>query len=130
MAGIRSAHAAVYSVTLEEGEYDVCYMFQVFMQFLSSLEDNIGKISGPVKVFIPSGGITDGSVIVKLSVVFLNGENESAKAYKSALTGNSPSSVYGTYDAYVDPATFATATTANPSQGKTGHVLHGHLCLI
>ena len=105
-------------------------MFQVFMQFLSALEDNIGKISGPVKVFIPTGGITDGSVNVKLSVMFLNGESESAKAYKSALTGNSPSGVYGTYDAYVDPATFATETAANPSQGKTEHVMPGPSALL
>ncbi|KAL3135556.1 hypothetical protein ABBQ38_006034 [Trebouxia sp. C0009 RCD-2024] len=85
--------------------------------FLSTLEANILKISGPVKVFIPSGGITDGSVNVKLSVVFLNGQSESAMAYKSALTGNNASSIYGSYDAYVDPATFTTETTANPSQG-------------
>ena len=76
------------------------------------------KISGPVKVFIPSGGITDGSVNVQLSVVFLNGEDNSAKAYKSALTGKTASSVYGSYDAYVDPATFRTETTTNPSQGR------------
>lgn len=101
------------------------------MQFLSTLEGNILKISGPVKVFIPSGGITDGSVNVQLSVVFLNGEEESAKAYKNALTGSSASSVYGSYDAYVDRATFDTETTANPSHGKDGCVIRDapHFCL-
>ncbi|KAL3158731.1 hypothetical protein ABBQ32_011461 [Trebouxia sp. C0010 RCD-2024] len=92
--------------------------------FTSTLEANILKISGPVKVFIPSGGITDGSVNLKLSVVFLNGHIESATAYKSALTGSSASSVYGSYDAYVDPATFTTETTANPTQGSSGAAHH------
>ncbi len=103
------------------------------MQFLNTLEENIAKISGPVRVFIPTGGITDGSVNVKLSVVFLNGETDSAKAYKSALTGDNASSVYGTYDAYVDPRTFATETTANPttaspSQGKNWTHVMRNVC--
>lgn len=105
---------------LEDDECCMCLHAHVLMQFTSTLEANILKISGPVKVFIPSGGITDGSVNLKLSVVFLNGHIESATAYKSALTGSSASSVYGSYDAYVDPATFTTETTANPTQGK-GH---------
>lgn len=111
------AKAAVYCMTLQEDECCTYLHAHVVMQFLSTLEANILKISGPVKVFIPSGGITDGSVNVKLSVVFLNGQSESAMAYKSALTGNNASSIYGSYDAYVDPATFTTETTANPSQG-------------
>ena len=80
--------------------------FPVFVQFLSTLEVNIKRVSGPVKMSIPKGGITDASVLVQTSVVFLNGKNESAKAYKSALTGSSASNVYGSYNAVVDPYTF------------------------
>ena len=90
----------------------------MFVQFLSTLEANIKRVSGPVKVSIPKGGITDGSVLVQTSVVFLNGEDECAKAHKSALTGSSASSVYGSYSAVVDPHTFHTDSTANPEQGK------------
>ena len=82
------------------------------------MEANLKRVSGPVRVSIPKGGITDGSVLVQTSVVFLNGKNESAQAYKSALTGSSASSVYGSYNAVVDPYTFQTDFTANPEQGK------------
>ena len=94
------------------------YHLSSVVQFLSTLEGNIKKISGPVKVSIPKGGVTDGSVLVPTSVVFLNGNDDSAKAYKSAVAGSSASSVYGAYDAVVDPNTFQTDTTANPEQDK------------
>ena len=66
---------------------------------------------------IPKGGITDGSVNVETSVVFLNGNDDSAKAYKTAVTGTNASSVYGSYAAVVDPYTISTDTTSNPGNG-------------
>ena len=90
----------------------------MFVQFLSTLEANIKRVSGPVTVSIPKGGITAGSVLVQTSVVFLTGKDDSAEAYKSALTGSSASNVYGSYNAVVDPHTFQTDSTTNPEQGK------------
>lgn len=122
-------HVICLAITLSADYSDsACFFFcrrhlhaspsRVFVQFLSTLEANLKRVSGPVRVSIPKGGITDGSVLVQTSVVFLNGKDESAKAYKSALTSSNPSSVYGSYNAVVDPYTFQTDSTANPEQGK------------
>ena len=99
------------------------------VQFVSTLEANIQKISGPITVSIPKGGVTDGSVNVQTSVVFLNGNDDSAKAYKTAVTGTGASSVYGSYAAVVDPNTISTDTTSNPGNGayKIG-MLFKHAC--
>ncbi len=79
---------------------------------------NIQKLSGPVSVSIPNGGITAGSVNVQTSVVFLNGDADSVEAYKSAMRSSS-SSVFGTFAATVDPNTISESNTTNPQAGRT-----------
>jgi len=106
------------------------------LQFSSTLQTNIEKLSGPVQASIPIGGITSGSVNVQTSVVFLNGNSGSVEAYKSAMTSSS-SSVFGSYAAEVDANTISQSTTSNPTSGESDltsgeafsplHVLHEEL---
>ncbi|DBA66831.1 TPA: hypothetical protein ACH3X2_001966 [Trebouxia sp. C0005] len=85
--------------------------------FLTTLSNNIEKLSGPIQVSIPNGGITPGSVNVQTSVVFLNGDADSVEAYKSAMRSSS-SSVFGTFAAVVDPNTISESNTTNPQSGR------------
>ncbi|KAA6419696.1 MAG: hypothetical protein FRX49_10420 [Trebouxia sp. A1-2] len=86
--------------------------------FLTTLSNNIEKLSGPIQVSIPNGGITPGSVNVQTSVVFLNGDADSVEAYKSAMRSSS-SSVFGTFAAVVDPNTISESNTTNPQSGSS-----------
>ncbi|DBB01964.1 TPA: hypothetical protein ACH3X1_000553 [Trebouxia sp. C0004] len=85
--------------------------------FLTTLSNNIEKLSGPVSVSIFDGGITPGSVNVQTLVVFLNGDADSVEAYKSAM--RSSSSVFGTFAATVDPNTISESNTTNPQTGSS-----------
>jgi len=89
----------------------------LLLQFLTTLSNNNEKLSGPIQVSIPDGGITPGSVNVQTSVVFLNGGADSVEAYKSAMRSSS-SSVFGTFAATVDPNTISESNTTNPKAGR------------
>jgi len=89
----------------------------LLLQFLTTLSNNNEKLSGPIQVSIPDGGITPGSVNVQTSVVFLNGDADSVEAYKSAMRSSS-SSVFGTFAATVDPNTISESNTTNPQAGR------------
>ncbi len=88
------------------------------LQFITTLETNIEKLSGsPVQVSIDS--ISAGSVKVASTVVFLNGNSNSAAAYQTAMTsGTASSSIFGTsFGAVaVDASSVKPSTVANPSK--------------
>ena len=88
------------------------------LQFTTTLETNIEKLSGsPVQVNIDS--ISAGSVKVASTVIFLNGNSDSASAYQTAMTsGTASASIFGTSfgSVAVDASSVKPSTVANPSK--------------
>ena len=85
------------------------------MQFVDVITANIEKISGPVTVAL-SNIRTPGSVVFTSTVGFLNGNDASVAAYKTALT-SSASSIFGsTYAVQVDAASIQDTSVSNPSK--------------